>query len=74
MSIIERAINKLSGDDTPVEAEVAPAQPVADHKDDATENPPVINPRDSMRKREIRLNPLHLPVSKPNQITHAKSS
>jgi exopolysaccharide/PEP-CTERM locus tyrosine autokinase len=29
MSIIERAINKLSGDDTPVEAEVAPAQPVA---------------------------------------------
>lgn len=29
MSIIERAINKLSGDDTPVEAEVAPAQPLA---------------------------------------------
>jgi len=29
MSIIERAINKLSGDDTPVEAEVTPPQPVA---------------------------------------------
>lgn len=28
---------------------VTPAQPVADHKDDATENPPVINPRNPVR-------------------------
>jgi hypothetical protein len=34
---------------------VAPAKPVLDHKYDRTHNPPVVHPRDPMRKRKIAL-------------------
>lgn len=44
MSIIERAINKLSGDDTPVEAEVAPAQAAAQATPEAREPAPEPTP------------------------------
>ena len=41
---------------------VAPAQPVLDHKDDGADDPPIIDPRDPMRKREI---PVQSDASEP---------
>lgn len=39
---------------------IAPHQSMLDDIDDAGNDPPVINPRDTMRKREKRLDPAHL--------------
>lgn len=51
---------------------IALAKTIADDKDNTAQNPPVINTRNAMRKRKIRLNSLHLCIRKPNQITRAK--
>ena len=39
---------------------ITPAQAVPDHEDDATHNPPVIDPRDTVRQWKIGLDPAHL--------------
>ena len=39
---------------------IAPHQPMLDNVNDTRHDPPVINSRDTMRKREKRLDPAHL--------------
>lgn len=39
---------------------ITPAQAAPDHEDDATHNPPIIDPRDTVRQWEIGLDPAHL--------------
>jgi hypothetical protein len=50
---------------------IAPAQPIANDKDNSAQHTPIINPRNAMSKRKIRRNPLQLRIRKPYQITHA---
>jgi hypothetical protein len=38
---------------------ITPAQPIPDDKDNPADHPPVINPRNPMRKRKERCNPVH---------------
>src|ERR1700683_56421 len=51
---------------------VAPAQPVLDHKHDGADDPPVVHPRDPMRKRKIPLNPTHLNSRQQNKSAMTK--
>ena len=53
---------------------ITPAQTVPDHEDDPADNPPVIDPRHPVRQWEIRLNPAHLRLGQPDQITQGNSS
>ena len=39
---------------------IAPHQPMLDDVDDSRHDPPVVNSRNTMRKREKRLDPAHL--------------
>ncbi len=47
-AIVERLVRAVAG------WRVLPLKPVADHVDDATHHPPVIHPRNTVRKREER--------------------
>src|SRR3546814_21156442 len=47
---------------------VTPAQAIPDHEDDTAHDPPIVDPRYTVRQREIRLNPAHLRLRQPNQI------
>jgi hypothetical protein len=51
---------------------IAPAQTVTDHEDDVAYDPPVIHPRNPMRQRKVRLDPLYLPVRKLGQVIHQR--
>jgi len=53
---------------------IAPPKPVPDHEDDPADHPPVIDPGNPMRQRKKRLNPAHLRVRQPEQITHGSAS
>jgi len=53
---------------------VAPPQTVPDHEDNATDDPPIIDPRNTMRQRKMGLDPAHLRLRKPDQITHGDAS
>src|ERR1700684_2272364 len=46
--IVDRLVRAI------VARRVAPTQPVLDHKDDGADDPPIVDPRDPMREREIR--------------------
>lgn len=39
---------------------VVPPQPGLEHKNNPTDQPPVIDPRNSVRTREVSLDPTHL--------------
>jgi hypothetical protein len=43
-------------------------------KEDATDDPPVIDSRHTVRPREMPLDPAHLRIRQPNQITHCSAS
>ena len=48
---------------------IAPTQAVADHEDDAADDPLVIHARYAVRPREIRLYPPNLLFRQPDQVT-----
>ena len=49
---------------------VAPAQTLPDHEDDAAHDPPIIDPRDTVREWKIRINPAHLRLAQQPDIRH----
>ncbi len=49
---------------------IAPAKAVTDHEDNPAQYPPVINSGNTVRQREIRLNPAHLRLAQHKQTTH----
>jgi len=51
---------------------VTPAQAVADHEDDPADDAPVVHARDAMRERKVGLDPGHLLIRQPEQITHRR--
>jgi hypothetical protein len=53
---------------------VAPPQAVPDGEDDAADDPPIIDPRNIVRQRKMRLDPAHLRLRKLDQITHGGAS
>ena len=53
---------------------IAPAQAVTNYKDDAANDPTIIDPRNSMRQWKLWLNPAHLHLRQPDQITHGNAS
>lgn len=53
---------------------IAPAQAIADHEDDTADNPRVIDPGHPVRQRKTRLDPTHLRLRQPDQITHDSTS
>jgi hypothetical protein len=53
---------------------ITPAQAVPDDEDDAADDPAVIYPRHPMRQRKMTLDPAHLRLRQPNQITHSSAS
>ncbi len=53
-AVVDRLVRPIVG------RRIAPAQPVPDHEDDAAHDPPIIDPRDAVRQRKIRLDPAHL--------------
>ncbi len=63
-AIVERLVRAVAG------WRVLPLKPVADHVDYATHHPPVIHPRNTVRKREERRYPSHLALAQQKQITH----
>jgi hypothetical protein len=67
-AIIDRLVRTI------VLRRIPPAQTIPDHKNNPTDDPPVIDPRHTMRQRKIWLNPAHLRLRKPNQITHDNAS
>ena len=52
---------------------ISPAQPVPDHEDHTADDPTIVNPGHSMRQRKIQLDPAHLRLRQPDQITHDNS-
>ena len=67
-AVIDRLVRAV------VPGRVAPAQAVANNEDDPRDYPPVIDPRNPVRKWEIWLDPAHLRLRQPNQITHGSAS
>src|SRR3984885_13541790 len=65
--IVDRLVRAI------VARRVAPTQPVLDHKDDGADDPPIVDPRDPMREREIPLNSTHLSLRQQEQISHRRS-
>ncbi len=53
---------------------VSPAQSIPGHDDGPALDPTIVNPRHSMRHREIRLDPAHLRLGQSDQITHDNAS
>ena len=53
---------------------VAPAQPVADHKDGPADHPSIVDPRHTVRQRKVRFNPALLRLQQPDPITHGSTS
>ena len=49
---------------------IAPSQAVADYEQDAAQHTPIVDPRNSVRQREIRLDPTHLRLRQQQQIIH----
>jgi hypothetical protein len=49
---------------------IPPTQAVLQDKDDPGDHPPVINPRNPMRKREKWLNPPHLRLTQQPHVRH----
>jgi hypothetical protein len=49
---------------------IAPTQAIPDDEDDSADHLAVVNPRNAVGQRKIRLNPAHLRHRKPEQITH----
>lgn len=49
---------------------IPPAQAVLQNEDDPRDHPPVIDPRNAMRKRKKRLNPAHLRLAQQPHIRH----
>src|SRR3984885_9690589 len=66
--IVDRLVRAI------VARSVAPTQPVLDHKDDRADDPPIVHPRDPMRKRKIPFNPTHLNPRQQKQISHGDAS
>src|SRR5580704_7170508 len=66
--IVDRLVRAI------VARSVAPTQPVLDHKDDRADDPPIVHPRNPMRKWKIPFNPTHLNPRQQKQITHAEAS
>lgn len=58
--IVDRLVWAVTG------RRITPAQSVPDHEDDAAHDPPVIDPRNAMRQREIRLDPEPRPIWDPS--------
>jgi len=48
------------------------AQAVADHEDDAADDPPIIDAQHAMRQRKVRRDPAHLLVREPEQVAHQR--
>src|SRR3546814_11587504 len=57
-----------------VSGRIAPPQTVPDHEDNTADNPTIIDPWHPVRQRKIRLDPVHLRLRKPDQITHGAVS
>ena len=53
---------------------IPPAKSIADHEQDAAQHPPIVDPRDAMRKGEVGLNPPHLRGRKHQQISQGSTS
>src|SRR5262245_17538007 len=51
---------------------ILPLQAVADHIDDAADNPPVVDSRHAVRFWKIRRNPRHLALAQQKQAHHRK--
>jgi len=47
---------------------------LSEQKNEATDDPPVIDPRHTVRPREMPLDPAHLRIRQPNQITKSNHS
>jgi hypothetical protein len=47
---------------------IPPAQPIADHEQDAAQHPPIIDTRNPVRQRKKGRNPAHLPRRQQQQI------
>ena len=67
-AIVDRLVRTI------VVRRIAPAQTVADHENNPRDHPPVIDPWHPVRQRKIRLNPAHLRLEEPNQISHDSAS
>src|ERR1700733_8271170 len=67
-SIVDRLVRAI------VARSVAPTQPVLDHKDDRADDPPIVHPRNPMRKWKIPFNPTHLNPRQQKQISHGEAS
>src|ERR1700735_111207 len=66
--IVDRLVRAI------VARSVAPTQPVLDHKDDRADDPPIVHPRNPMRKWKIPFNPTHLNPRQQKQISHGEAS
>ena len=53
---------------------VAPPEPVPDHEDYTADDPAIIDARHTMRKGKVWLDPAHLRLRQPDQITHDSPS
>ena len=60
--VIDRLVRPVAG------RCIAPAQPVPDHENDPTHDPPIIDPRNAVRQGKIRLDPAHLRLAQQPQI------
>src|ERR1700722_13270024 len=66
--IVDRLVRAI------VARSVAPTQPVLDHKDDRADDPPIVHPRNPMRKWKIPFNPTHLNPRQQKQISQGEAS
>ena len=53
---------------------IAPAQTITSHENDPVDNPTIIDPRHPVRQRKVWLNPAHLRLRHPDQVTHGSVS
>ena len=63
-AVVERFVRPLGF------GRILPLQAVADHVDNAADDPSIIDARHAMRKREMRRNPRHLTLSQKEQANH----
>ena len=66
----EAGVDRLVG--TILLGHFAPPQTVPDHEDDAADDPPIVDPRHTVRRKKIQLNLLYLNLLQLDQITHCE--
>src|SRR6516164_6094214 len=63
-AVVERLVRAIAG------RRILPLQAVLDHIDDAADNPPVVDPRHSVRQRKKGRNPRYLALAQQKQANH----